>query len=129
MRMKNLFKLLPLLLFNTFVSANSQQIEPQALLKLLDEQRAPLLLDVRSKQEYQQGHINGAINISYDLLTEKSGLIDADKDQEIIIYCRSGRRAQVAYQTLQQKGFTQLIMLQGHMNLWQQRQYPLITGN
>jgi len=127
--MKNFFKLLPLLLFNTFVSANSQQIEPQALLKLLDEQRAPLLLDVRSKQEYQQGHINGAINISYDLLAEKSGLIDADKDQEIIIYCRSGRRAQVAYQTLQQKGFTQLIMLQGHMNLWQQRQYPLITGN
>jgi len=129
MRMKNFFKLLPLLLFNTLVSANSQQIEPQALLKLIDEQRAPLLLDVRTSQEYQQGHIASAINISHDLLAENSILIDAYKEQEIIIYCRSGIRAQHAYQTLQEKGFTQLRMLKGHMNLWQQRQYPLVEGN
>jgi len=127
--MDKFFKLLPLLLFSAFTNATNQQIEPQALLQLLDVQQAPLILDVRSQQEYQQGHIEGAINISYDLLAENSGLIDGHKNQEVIIYCRSGRRAQVAYQTLQQKGFTQLTMLNGHMNLWQQRNYPLVTGN
>jgi len=127
--MDKFFKLLPLLLFSAFTNAANQQIAPQALLQLLAVQQAPLIVDVRSQQEYQQGHIEGAINISYDLLAKKSGLIEDHKNQEVIIYCRSGRRAQHAYHTLQQKGFTQLTLLQGHMNLWQQRQYPTVIGH
>lgn len=129
MRVTNFFKLLPLLLFSIFANANGQQIEPQALVKLLQKQQAPFILDVRSAQEYQQGHIQGAINISYDLLEANSQLIAAHKDKPIIVYCRSGKRAQRAEQILQRKGFTQLIDLKGHMNLWQQRGYPLAISN
>jgi len=129
MRVTNLFKLLPLLLFSLFANANGQQIEPQALVRLLQKQQAPFILDVRTAQEYQQGHIQGAINISYDLLEENSQLIDAYKDKPVIVYCRSGKRAQRAEQILQRKGFTQLIDLKGHMNLWQQRGYPLVMTN
>ena len=129
MRVTNFFKLLPLLLFSLFANANVQQIEPQALVRLLQKQQAPLILDVRSAQEYQQGHIKGAINISYDLLAANSQLIDAHKGKPMIVYCRSGKRAQHAEQILQKKGFTQLIDLRGHMNLWQQRGYPLAISN
>lgn len=125
MRLKQFFKLLTLMLFSSICSADIQQIAPQTLMKMLQKQQAPFILDVRSALEYQQGHIQGAVNISYDQLQSNSALVDAYKDQPIIVYCRSGRRAQLAYQVLSAKGFTQLIDLKGHMNLWQQQQYPL----
>jgi rhodanese-related sulfurtransferase len=125
MRVKLFLKLLPLLLFSSVTKADIQQITPQLLLTLLQKQQAPLILDVRSQQEYQHGHIEGAVNISYDQLETQSALLNDYKQQPIIVYCRSGRRAQVAYQILQQQGFSQLVDLQGHMNLWQQKQYPL----
>ncbi|WP_022942816.1 rhodanese-like domain-containing protein [Psychromonas hadalis] len=126
MDLKHLLKILPLLLFSAFSQAKMQQLEPQVLLKLIQDQQAPLILDVRSTGEFQQGHIQGAINISYDLLGAKSELLNDYKNRLIVVYCRSGRRAQVAYQILQKKGFKQLIDLKGHMILWQQRQYPLV---
>ncbi|WP_413699805.1 rhodanese-like domain-containing protein [Psychromonas sp. KJ10-10] len=126
MNWKNLVKLLPMLCFSTFISANTQQISAQALLELLNTGQAPLILDVRSEAEFQQGHINTAMNISYEQLETKSDLLVAYKHKPIVIYCRSGRRAQVAYQTLKAKGFTQLIDLQGHMIEWEKRRYPLV---
>lgn len=128
MRVKHFFKLLTLLLVCTFVSANIQHIDAQALLTLIQQQKAPLILDVRSQQEYQQGHIKGAINIPYDQLKSNSELLNSQQNSEIIIYCRSGARAEKAYKTLHSKGFTQLIYLKGHMNLWQQFHYPLIKS-
>jgi rhodanese-related sulfurtransferase len=125
MNWKNLFKLLPMLCFSTLISANTQQMTPQQLLELIKLQQAPIILDVRSKSEFQQGHIQNAINISYEQLQQKSDLLADYKDQPIVIYCRSGRRAQVAYKTLKAKGFKQLIDLQGHMILWEKNHYPL----
>tara|TARA_R110001583_G_scaffold10698_5_gene49110 strand:- start:29096 stop:29479 length:384 start_codon:yes stop_codon:yes gene_type:complete len=125
MSWKNLVKLLSMLCFSSFISAYSQQIPPQQLLELIKTQQAPIILDVRSEAEFQQGHIQGAINISYEKLGSESHLLETYKNQPMVIYCRSGRRAEVAYQTLKTKGFTQLIDLQGHMILWEKRQYPL----
>jgi rhodanese-related sulfurtransferase len=120
-----MLKLLILMLFSSFCNANIQQITPPALLKLIEEQKAPLILDVRSAEEYQQGHIQGALNIAYDQLQHSSAQLNKYKKHPIVVYCRSGRRAQIAYQVLQQQGFSQIIDLKGHINLWQQYQYPL----
>lgn len=125
MNFKHLFKLLPLLLFSVFSHANIQQMQPQILLELLQNQQAPLLLDVRSPEEFQQGHIQGAVNIPYDQLAAKSNQLEQYKNEQIIVYCRSGRRANVAENILLEQGFTQVFDLKGHMNLWQQYQYPL----
>jgi phage shock protein E len=57
-----------------FNNANAQQISPQQLLELIELQQAPTILDVRSEKEFQQGHIQGAINISYEQLEVKSNL-------------------------------------------------------
>lgn len=113
-----------ILLISTFAQAGIKQIEPQALFKLMEKQQVPLIIDVRSKDEFKQGHLQGAINIPYDSLFEYKQL-DAYKAQEIIVYCRSGRRAQVASNVLQDKGFNKLADLNGHLLLWQKLKYPL----
>jgi len=129
MQIKYFLKLLPLLLYSALIHANNDQIPPETLLNLLQANQTPIILDVRSHQEYQTGHITKAVNIPYDQLTMNADWLHDNQHKEVIIYCRSGRRAQRAYQILQSKGFTQLVMLKGHMNLWQQSQYPLVKGD
>lgn len=124
MKSNHVLQILILVLFSTFAQANIKTIEPQTVLKLIETQQAPLILDVRSEKEFYQGHIPGAINISYEKLA-KNQQLNAYKEQDIVIYCRSGRRAQIAMQVLQDKGFTQLIDLNGDMIAWQQLHYPL----
>ena len=58
----------------------------------MDTEKGYVILDVRTEEEYAEGHIEGAILIPNDEIKEKAGSILADKDQLILVYCRSGRR-------------------------------------
>lgn len=120
----HVLQILTLVLFSTFAQANSKTIEPQAVLQLIQKQQAPLILDVRSAEEFAQGHIPGAMNIAYENLPENQQL-NAYKKQDIILYCRSGKRAQIASKMLQEQGFKKLFELNGHLLAWQQLHYPL----
>jgi rhodanese-related sulfurtransferase len=124
MKFNHVFQILTLVLFSSFAQANNSSIGPEKVLQLIQNKQAPLILDVRSAQEFAQGHIPGAINIAYQLLPD-SPQLNAYKDQDIVIYCRSGRRAQIASQILQKKGFERLIDLRGSMIAWQKLNYPL----
>jgi rhodanese-related sulfurtransferase len=126
MKLNKIVTILALLLLSTFVQADIKTIEPQTLIKLIEKQQAPLILDVRSADEFEQGHIQGAINIPYDRLQENQQL-NAYKEHEIVIYCRSGRRAEIAYKLLQEKGFKRLLDLNGDIIAWRERHYPLFT--
>ena len=100
--------------------------------QLLSLQSAPLspaftLLDVRSSEEYSAGHIQGAVNISHDALNNQLNLLPQDKDQLLVVYCRSGRRAGVAEQILRENGYTRVTHLAGDMNGWQESNLPLVT--
>lgn len=61
-------------------------------------------IDVRSDEEYQEQHLEGAINIEYTEILE--GVANLDKDTEILLYCGSGRRAGIALEALEAQGFT-----------------------
>ncbi len=124
MKFKHLSQILILVLFSRFAQADTQGIEAQALLQQLETQQAGVIVDVRSTKEFAQGHIPGALNIPYNDLAHNRQLT-AYKEQPIIIYCRSGRRAQIARQLLQEQGFKQLLLLNGHLLTWQQLHYPL----
>ena len=126
MNVNYIISLIILVLFTTFAQAGVKSIEPQMMLKLLQNKQAPLILDVRTEQEFMDGHIEGAINISYDLLIEQSEKLAPYKEQDIIVYCRSGRRVQIAYNIMQEQGFKKLIDLSGHMLLWNKLHYPLV---
>ncbi len=122
-------KIITIMLFSTFVHAEILKTEPQALLVQLQQDKAPIILDVRSEQEYLNGHIQGAINIPYDQLNEQKDWLAQYQNQQVVVYCRSGRRAGVAEQILRSQGFNKLSDLQGHILLWQANNYPLFKGN
>lgn len=65
-------------------------------------------IDVRSAEEYQAGHIAGAVNIPHTDIAQKISSITTDKDAEIHLYCRSGRRSDVALQELKKLGYTNI---------------------
>ena len=125
MQLNQIMRIISLFLFSSFAHANTGSIEPDALLKLIKKQQAPLIIDVRTAQEFAQGHIQGAINIDYRTIDQAKNLSE-NKDKQIIIYCRSGHRAKIASKILYQKGFENLIDLHGHMITWQALNYPLI---
>lgn len=64
-------------------------------------------IDVRTSFEYRLGHIEGAVNIPYDVIGDEISGITSDKNAQIRLYCRSGNRSGKALKTLQQMGYTQ----------------------
>lgn len=64
-----------------------------------------LWIDVRTVEEYNAGHLEGAINIPYDEIEQKIEAVGADKNTDIQLYCRSGRRSGIALETLRSMGY------------------------
>ncbi len=61
-----------------------------------------IIVDVRTKEEYDESHVKGSINIPYDEIDENTNL---DKSKTIIVYCRSGNRSSKAYNNLKSLGY------------------------
>ena len=101
-----------------------QSITAGELAEQIQLLRAPLILDVRSEEEYADGHILGALNIPHDQLGNRLSEIDAAKTDEIVVHCRSGYRARVAGKILVEAGYSDVRDLDGHMNAWQRGGYP-----
>lgn len=76
-----------------------------------------ILIDVRTKEEYDEKHISGAVNIP--LADIEEGDIDYDKDDAIIVYCRSGNRSATAAKKLIALGYTNIYDL-GSINNWKE---------
>ena len=76
--------------------------------KLMDTETGYVILDVRERDEYDTGHIPGAILIPYTQITEKAEKVLEEKDQLILVYCRSGRRSKIAAEALVELGYTNI---------------------
>ncbi|WP_348772664.1 rhodanese-like domain-containing protein [Shewanella sp. MMG014] len=66
-----------------------------------------MIIDVRTEQEFAAGHLDGAINIPFELVLKQLTKQKLDKDTAIVLYCRSGRRSGIANNDLVEAGFTQ----------------------
>ena len=76
--------------------------------QIMDSEEGYIILDVRTQEEYDQGHIPGAIVISHEEIEEKAEQVLTDKDQLILVYCRSGRRSKIAAEALVELGYTNI---------------------
>ncbi|MHA1448987.1 MAG: rhodanese-like domain-containing protein [Candidatus Hodarchaeales archaeon] len=76
-----------------------------------------VIIDVRSQQEYNEGHIGGAILIPLNELNTTSSL-PVDKESPIIVYCHSGLRSAIASQQLEDQGYTKVMNMEGGFNEW-----------
>ena len=83
-------------------------ITAQEAKEIMDTQTGYVILDTRTQEEFAEGHIPGAILIPYDEVMEKAEGILTDKDQLILVYCRSGRRSKLAAADLGTRGYTNI---------------------
>ena len=76
--------------------------------QIMDSETGYIILDVRTQEEYDQGHIPGAIVISHEEIPDKAEEVLTDKNQLILVYCRSGRRSKIAAEALLELGYTNI---------------------
>lgn len=74
--------------------------------KIMDTESGYVILDVRSQEEYDEGHIPGAVLLPDTEIAEKAEECLTDKEQQILVYCRSGRRSKKAATELAGMGYT-----------------------
>ena len=94
-----------------------EQITPAEAKALMDSEDGYVILDVRTPEEFAAGHIAGAILIPDYEIREKAESILTDKDQLILVYCRSGRRSKNAANELAKLGYTNIKEF-GGINDW-----------
>ncbi len=76
--------------------------------KIMDSGEEYVLIDVREQDEFDAGHIPGAILIPYTEIENKAEEMLPDKDKQILVYCRSGRRSKIAAEALSKLGYTNI---------------------
>ena len=95
-----------------------EQITPAEAKALMDSEEGYVILDVRTPEEFAQRHIEGAILIPDYEIGEKAENVLTDKDQLILVYCRSGRRSKNAANELATLGYTYIKEF-GGINDWE----------
>ena len=88
--------------------AVSMNITAEEAKRIMDNEEGYIILDVRTQEEYDEGHIPGAVLISHEEIAEKAEDVLTDKDQLILVYCRSGRRSKIASEALVELGYTNI---------------------
>jgi rhodanese-related sulfurtransferase len=105
--------------------ASGSAVFPEDLVDRLGNETELLLIDVRTPEEFAAGHIPGALNIPYDKLPSRLHELEGRQSEELVVYCRTGRRAKIAEQALVEAGFQNVRDLAGHMVAWTAASYPI----
>ena len=94
-----------------------RQINAEEAAAMMEEESSYIILDVRTAQEYSEKHIPGAINIPNETIGTEDIPELPDKEQLILVYCRSGNRSKQASEKLVKLGYTNIIEF-GGINDW-----------
>ena len=97
---------LVLLLTTCAKAASYEQITQEEAKQIMDTTNGYILLDTRTREEYDQSHIPGALLIPHTEIAERAEEELPDKDQVILVYCRSGNRSKQASAALAELGYT-----------------------
>ncbi len=119
--MKYIAIILSLLLLTGCAAAPAEgtyrQISMDEAVKMMEEEENYIVLDVRRADEFAAGHIPGAIHVANESIGTDEIPELPDKDQLILVYCRSGRRSKEASQKLADLGYTNIVEF-GGINDW-----------
>lgn len=123
--MRSTLTLLTFLLFSSNLYA-IDLLTVKELKKELDQtDQTLILLDVRTIEEFNSGRIKNSINIPHDLLLSDISLISDYKNEKLVVYCRSGKRAKIVLDRLSDEGFSTLIDIDGDMLAWNSANLPI----
>ena len=99
-------------------SWNVQDVTPVDAQKLLAENKDVRVLDVRTPEEYAEGHIAGAVNVDFKSADFAENVAKLDKNTSYIVHCRSGKRSSGSLPILKEQGFTTVYHLNKGYNAW-----------
>jgi rhodanese-related sulfurtransferase len=85
-----------------------EKISAEEAKTMMEESKDIIILDVRTEEEYSEGHIEGALLIPDYEISEKATELLKDTDATILVYCRSGRRSAISAQELSDLGYTSI---------------------
>jgi rhodanese-related sulfurtransferase len=86
---------------------------------------APAIVDVRSANEYEDGHVPGAIHLPFWQVGRKWQKLASMRESPVVVYCGHGPRAYMAGAALKRRGFSHVVYLAGHMKKWREMKLPL----
>lgn len=90
-----------------------KQISQEEAMQVMKEKADYIIIDVRTKAEYDDGHIKGAISLPNENITKADIKELPDKEQLILVYCRSGNRSRQAAKKLADNGYTNVLEFGG----------------
>jgi len=92
--------------------------------ELIQQKTDLVILDVRTVAEFEDGHIEGAINIPVGELPDR--LDELSKDDELLVYCRTGNRSGAAVSILTDAGYTKIYHMHEGISIWIQQGYSVV---
>jgi rhodanese-related sulfurtransferase len=104
-------------------TANFASISPMEAVRLMNG--GGLLIDIRSKESFDAGHIRNARNLPGSAIVDGAQVIERFKDKPVIAYCDSGMTAGSAARHLGRLGFKQAFNLRGGLSAWRQENLPV----
>ena len=122
-----LFLIAAFLFFWTVLKEQSSQlktISTDQLTRLVNQQNA-VLVDTRSAEQFQAGHIVNAANIPANEIDQAPKKLPKGKKRPVVVYCQVGRTSMKACQQLEKQGFEQIFNLKGGLNAWVNDKLPL----
>jgi molybdopterin/thiamine biosynthesis adenylyltransferase/rhodanese-related sulfurtransferase len=106
------------------VKAEIDEVDAQTARELLDGADPPLLVDVRRRDEWDEGHIPGAVHIPRGSLEARIEKAEPERDRPIVVYCSVGERSAFAARTLGELGYEDVSSLAGGFTDWKRNGFP-----
>jgi rhodanese-related sulfurtransferase len=118
------------LLILSMATGCAAHVERRALLAEIEAGRAPAIVDVRTRGEYETSHVPGAVHIPFHaILARQASLPESDTpDEPLVLYCEHGPRAGLARAQLLFVSRRRVRFLRGHMTAWKKDALPVVTG-
>jgi|GEM_PF-3953576 len=101
------------------------KVSSDSLISMMDTGETPIIIDVRNKFEYENGHIPSAINVALGHLFFQHDELAVSQKSHVIVYCNTGLRARLASIYLRRVGFESIYILDGQLNNWKEKGYPV----
>lgn len=106
------------------VKAEIDEIDAPGALALLESDEPPLLVDVRERDEWEEGHIPGAVHVPRGSLESRIEQAAPDRNRPLVVYCAVGARSAFATRTLAELGYESVCSLAGGFTEWKRNGYP-----
>jgi sulfur-carrier protein adenylyltransferase/sulfurtransferase len=105
-----------------------QEVNASEAARLLDATEAPLLVDVRERDEWDEGHLPAAVHIPRGSLESRIERAAPDRGTPILVYCATGARSAFATKTLEEMGYESVVNLDGGIVEWKRSGLPVAVS-